>query len=91
QPVSADDSGGAAAAVEASVNDDLFWECADFVRLEGERPTSRLQRTYGIVDPSDRQAAVQTMKISGHPKGLMRFLSTHPPLETRIARLKMLA
>jgi heat shock protein HtpX len=50
-----------------------------------------LQRTYGIVDPSDRNAAVQTLKISGHPKGLMRFLSTHPPLETRIARLKTLA
>ena len=50
-----------------------------------------LQRTYGVVDPSDRNAAVQTLKISGHPKGLMRLLSTHPPLETRIARLKMLA
>ena len=50
-----------------------------------------LQRTSGIVDPSDRNAAVQTLKISGHPKGLMRLLSTHPPLETRIARLKMLA
>jgi heat shock protein HtpX len=50
-----------------------------------------LQRTYGIVDGSSSQAAVQTLKISGHPKGLMRLLSTHPPLETRISRLKMLA
>jgi heat shock protein HtpX len=50
-----------------------------------------LQRTYGIVDPADNQAAVQTLKISGHPRGLMRFFSTHPPLETRIARLKMMA
>jgi heat shock protein HtpX len=48
-----------------------------------------LQRTYGIVDPASSQAAVQTLKISGHPTGLMRFFSTHPPLETRIARLKM--
>ena len=48
-----------------------------------------LQRTYGIVDPAASQAAVQTLKISGHPTGLMRFFSTHPPLETRIARLKM--
>jgi heat shock protein HtpX len=48
-----------------------------------------LQRTYGIVDPASNQAAVQTLKISGHPTGLMRFFSTHPPLETRIARLKM--
>ncbi|HYN42080.1 MAG TPA: protease HtpX [Thermoanaerobaculia bacterium] len=47
-----------------------------------------LQRTYGIVDPADSQAAVQTLKISGHPRGLMKFFSTHPPLETRIARLK---
>ncbi|MFN7985988.1 MAG: protease HtpX [Thermoanaerobaculia bacterium] len=50
-----------------------------------------LQRTFGIVDPASGQAAVQTLKISGHPTGLMRFFSTHPPLETRIARLKTLA
>jgi heat shock protein HtpX len=48
-----------------------------------------LQRTFGIVDPASSQTAVQTLKISGHPRGLMRFFSTHPPLETRIARLKM--
>jgi heat shock protein HtpX len=50
-----------------------------------------LQRTFGVVDPHSSQAAVQTLKISGHPRGLMRFFSTHPPLETRIARLKALA
>jgi len=50
-----------------------------------------LQRTFGVVDPHANQAAYQTLKISGHPKGLMRFFSTHPPLETRIARLKTLA
>lgn len=50
-----------------------------------------LQRTFGIVDPSSSQASVQTLKISGHPTGLMRFFSTHPPLEVRIAHLKMLA
>lgn len=48
-----------------------------------------LRRTFGVVDPHTNQAAVQTLKISGHPTGLMRFFSTHPPLETRIARLKM--
>ena len=47
-----------------------------------------LQRTFGLVDPHTNQAAVQTLKISGHPTGLMRFFSTHPPLEARIARLK---
>ncbi|MBK9375461.1 MAG: protease HtpX [Holophagales bacterium] len=50
-----------------------------------------LQRTVGVVDPADRHVAVQTLKISGHPRGLMRFFSTHPPLETRIARLRMMA
>jgi heat shock protein HtpX len=50
-----------------------------------------LQRTFGVVDPADRQVAVQTLKISGHPRGLMKFFSTHPPLEIRIARLKMMA
>jgi heat shock protein HtpX len=47
-----------------------------------------LQRTFGVVDPGTNQSAVQTLKISGHPTGLMRFFSTHPPLEVRIARLK---
>jgi heat shock protein HtpX len=47
-----------------------------------------LQRTFGVVDPHTNQAAVQTLKISGHPTGLMRFFSTHPPLDVRIARLK---
>ena len=50
-----------------------------------------LQRTFGVVDPADRQVAVQTLKISGHPRGLMRFFSTPPPLQTRIARLKAMA
>ncbi len=51
-----------------------------------------LRRTYEIVDPhTSQQAAYQTMKISGHPSGIMRFFSTHPPLEARIERLRMMA
>lgn len=46
-----------------------------------------LQRTYEMVDPSS-QPAVQSLKISSHPKGMMRLFSTHPPLEERIERLQ---
>lgn len=46
-----------------------------------------LKRTFDDVDPS-AQPAVQALKISSRPGGIMRFFSTHPPLEERIARLK---
>jgi heat shock protein HtpX len=46
-----------------------------------------LRRTFEMVDPSE-QPAVASLKISSRPTGLMRFLSTHPPLEERIERLK---
>lgn len=47
----------------------------------------RLRRTYEDVDPT-AQPAVQALKISSRPGGVMRFFSTHPPLEERIARLQ---
>jgi heat shock protein HtpX len=50
-----------------------------------------LQRTYGLVDRAHEAPALATLKISGHPAGLSRFMalfSTHPPLEERIARLQ---
>lgn len=47
----------------------------------------KLQRNFDEVDPSG-QPAVQAMKISSRPGGLMRLFSTHPPLELRIERLR---
>jgi len=47
----------------------------------------KLRRTYEYVDPN-AQPAVQTLKISSHPKGLMALFASHPPLEERIARLQ---
>ena len=47
----------------------------------------RLKSTIDYVDTSDK--AVQTLKISNRPGGLMAALfSTHPPLDERIARLE---
>lgn len=51
------------------------------------RALQRLQRTFEDVDPSE-QPALQALKISSRPGGIMRFFSTHPPLEERIARLE---
>jgi heat shock protein HtpX len=47
----------------------------------------RLQTTTRLVDPG--QPALATMKISG-TRGWMALLSTHPPLEQRIAALQSL-
>lgn len=49
-----------------------------------------LQRAYGMADPK-RNAAIETMQISGRGSGLMRFFSSHPPLEERIQRLQTAA
>jgi len=46
-----------------------------------------LQRTYDSVD-TGAQPAVQALKISSRPRGALRFFSTHPPLDVRIARLQ---
>jgi heat shock protein HtpX len=49
-----------------------------------------LQRTYGLaVREEEEHASLGTLKISGKkPGGLAALLSTHPPLEARIARLR---
>jgi heat shock protein HtpX len=46
-----------------------------------------LQMTFDAVEPAGQTAAIQSLKISSRPGGIMRFFSTHPPLEERIARL----
>ncbi|HNT97115.1 MAG TPA: protease HtpX [Elusimicrobiales bacterium] len=49
-----------------------------------------LRRTVKYADMTGR-ASVAAFKISSRPGGLMSLLSTHPPLEERIARLKAAA
>lgn len=46
-----------------------------------------LKRTFEYIDPA-AQPAVQTLKISGRPSGLMALFASHPPLDERIARLE---
>ncbi len=46
-----------------------------------------LSRFYGGA-VTDGNASVATLKISGKAGGLMSLMSTHPPLEERIARLQ---
>jgi heat shock protein HtpX len=45
-----------------------------------------LQKNVERIEPA--QEAVATLKISGKPSGILALLSTHPPLEDRIARLQ---
>lgn len=48
-----------------------------------------LQLNFGRQDPQDpRSNKLATMKISGNPSKFLALLSTHPPLEERIARLQ---
>ncbi len=51
------------------------------------RALESLKRTFEYVDPT-AQPAVQSLKISGRPTGLMGLFASHPPLDERIARLQ---
>lgn len=51
------------------------------------RALEALQRNYERIDPA-AQPAAQMLKISSKRGGILRFFSTHPPLEDRIARLQ---
>lgn len=60
-------------------------------RLAGkENMISALEALNSVFNETetDSQPAIQTLKISAGPTGILRLFSTHPPLEERIARLK---
>jgi heat shock protein HtpX len=48
-----------------------------------------LQRTYETVDPA--KPAIQALKISSRPSGMMRFFASHPSLDVRIERLRTMS
>lgn len=47
----------------------------------------KLQRTYDVVN-TEEPASLQTLKISGHPTGMVSLFASHPSLEDRIHALE---
>lgn len=48
-----------------------------------------LNQNKAIVDVGEQHASLNTMKISGGKRGFMRLFMSHPPLEERIAALRI--
>ena len=48
----------------------------------------RLRKNMGHMEMEKSHASITSLKISGRPSKFMALLSTHPPLEDRIAALK---
>ncbi len=69
------DAGGAALSSRANMADAL-------------RALQRVHQPQLVSAQGGQSAAFQSMMISGKSKGLMQLLSTHPPLDERIARLE---
>jgi heat shock protein HtpX len=53
-----------------------------------EKMIAALQALQRRFEPSDEQEAYATLKIAGGRGGFMALISTHPPLEDRIAALR---
>jgi heat shock protein HtpX len=47
-----------------------------------------LHSVYGKIQVQEDKPAIATLKISGKQSGFLALMSTHPPLEERIARLQ---
>ncbi len=56
--------------------------------IDALRALGRLYVPEVAAAEAQRAQAFQSLKISGHPGGLMALFATHPPLEERIARLE---
>jgi len=52
------------------------------------RALARLNHPELAAAEAQRSQAFQSLKISGRPSGFLALLSTHPPMEERIARLE---
>jgi heat shock protein HtpX len=55
--------------------------------IEALKALKRSLETIGV----EGHAALATLKISGSPSGFMALLATHPPLDSRIARLESMS
>ncbi len=58
--------------------------------LGNKQPMINALARLGGIDPGEMPKAMAAMGISARPSGMMALLSTHPPMEERIARLREL-
>ncbi len=56
--------------------------------LGNKQPMINALARLGGFDPGEMPKAMAAMGISARPSGMMALLSTHPPMEERIARLR---
>jgi heat shock protein HtpX len=56
--------------------------------MGGNRPMINALARLGGMAPGELPAQVKSMGISGQPSGFLALLSSHPPIEQRIAALQ---